>query len=397
MEVALRIGVNLLKINRVCVHSASRITDSYAKQIQLNRDFSTEVTVNAAPLAVKKHKVSKAMKAYLERARENDEFMKTQKLEYQIGKRHLANMMGEDAETFTQEDIDNAIAYLFPSGIFDKRARPLMKSPEEVFPARKAAEFDETGRPFHSMFYTGRPNFFKLLYDIVEEMNKIHDLEERMLRRGTRADANQKIDFTGFQWMPKEQLESMLVEQINDLEYTNFTNAMDRLVSLPFSYKCQNFIKKFSKPLLDQTKQLEIPKPQFDADGRQFVTTYECLRKTARGDVTVRMPGTGKITINGHDITYFEELQSREQVLFPLIFAGLLGKVDVEANVEGGGTSGQAGAIRWGIAMSLRSFVDQEMVESMRLAGLLQRDYRRRERKKFGQEGARRKYTWKKR
>ncbi|XP_039947725.1 28S ribosomal protein S9, mitochondrial-like [Bactrocera tryoni] len=84
-------------------------------------------------------------------------------------------------------------------------------------------------------------------------------------------------------------------------------------------------------------------------------------------------------------------------VLFPLIFAEMLGKVDIEANVEGGGPSGQAGAIRWGIAMSLRSFVDQEMVESMRLAGLLQRDYRRRERKKYGQEGARRKYTWKKR
>lgn len=45
----------------------------------------------------------------------------------------------------------------------------------------------------------------------------------------------------------------------------------------------------------------------------------------------------------------------------------MLGKVDVEANVEGGGPSGQAGAIRWGIAMSLRSFVDQEMIESMRL------------------------------
>ena len=45
----------------------------------------------------------------------------------------------------------------------------------------------------------------------------------------------------------------------------------------------------------------------------------------------------------------------------------MIGKVDVEANVEGGGPSGQAGAIRWGIAMSLRSFVDQEMVESMRL------------------------------
>lgn len=68
--------------------------------------YSTEVTVQAAPLAIKKQKVSKAMTAYLERAQEHDEFMKTQHLDYQIGKRHLANMMGEDPETFTQEDID---------------------------------------------------------------------------------------------------------------------------------------------------------------------------------------------------------------------------------------------------------------------------------------------------
>lgn len=64
------------------------------------------MTVQAAPLAVKKQKVSKAMKAYLERANEHDEFMKSEQLEYQIGKRHLANMMGADPETFTQEDVD---------------------------------------------------------------------------------------------------------------------------------------------------------------------------------------------------------------------------------------------------------------------------------------------------
>ena len=62
--------------------------------------------MEAAPAAIKKQKVSKAMKSYLERAHEHDEFMKTQQLEFLIGKRHLANMMGEDPETFTQEDID---------------------------------------------------------------------------------------------------------------------------------------------------------------------------------------------------------------------------------------------------------------------------------------------------
>lgn len=50
------------------------------------------------------------MKAYLERAKEHDEFMKEQTLEYHLGKRHLANMMGEDPETFTQEDVEVMIS-----------------------------------------------------------------------------------------------------------------------------------------------------------------------------------------------------------------------------------------------------------------------------------------------
>lgn len=52
------------------------------------------------------------MRAYLERSRQHREFMAEKNFEYQIGKRHLANMMGEDPETFTQEDID--VTYIFP-------------------------------------------------------------------------------------------------------------------------------------------------------------------------------------------------------------------------------------------------------------------------------------------
>ncbi|XP_043651341.1 28S ribosomal protein S9, mitochondrial [Drosophila teissieri] len=394
---ALRVfGLNIVKTKRNLLQNACKFSAPVAGYMAA-APFATEVTVQAAPAAVQKQRVSKAMRAYLKRANEHDEFMKTQHLEFQIGKRHLANMMGADAETFTQEDIDEAISYLFPSGLYDQKARPAMKSPEVVFPARKAAEFDETGRPFHSMFYTGKPNFFQLLHDIVEETNKLADLEERMLRRGNKPDDNQKLGIAGFQLLPKDQLELLLVESIADIEYSNFTKSMDRLIASPYAYKSKAFIERYLKPLMDQSKQLEVPKPRIDEEGRQYITTYECLRKTARADVTVRLPGTGKISINGKDISYFEDENCKEQLLFPLQFSELLGKVDVEANVEGGGPSGQAGAIRWGIAMSLRSFVDQEMIESMRLAGLLTRDYRRRERKKFGQEGARRKYTWKKR
>lgn len=56
--------------------------------------------------------------------------------------------------------------------------------------------------------------------------------------------------------------------------------------------------------------------------------------------------------------------------MFPLIFTGMLQKVDIEANVEGGGEMGQAGAIRWGISMALRSFVDNETLDRMRLGEL---------------------------
>lgn len=64
------------------------------------------------------------------------------------------------------------------------------------------------------------------------------------------------------------------METIADIEYNNFTNAMDRLISLNYSYKSKNFIDKFTKPLMDQTLQLQIPKPQFDEQGRQYITTY---------------------------------------------------------------------------------------------------------------------------
>ncbi|KAH0956528.1 hypothetical protein HN011_002324 [Eciton burchellii] len=75
----------------------------------------------------------------------------------------------------------------------------------------------------------------------------------------------------------------------------------------------------------------------------------------------------------------------------------MIDKVDIVATVTNGGPTGQSGAIRWGIAWGLRSFVDKAIIEKMRVAGLLTKDWRRRERKKVGQEGARRKFTWKKR
>ena len=101
--------------------------------------------------------------------------------------------------------------------------------------------------------------------------------------------------------------------------------------------------------------------PQFDESGRAMVQFQGAQRKTATADVKVTKPGSGKLRIIHkeyphleHDITYFYALKDRHQLLFPLQFTKMLNLVDVECEVEGGGASGQAGAIRYGLAMCLR-------------------------------------------
>ena len=76
--------------------------------------------------------MSSAMKYYLKKKRENDMFIAKERSDFELGKKHLANMMGMTYETMTQADVDKAINYLFPSGLTYQDARPHMKPPEEV-------------------------------------------------------------------------------------------------------------------------------------------------------------------------------------------------------------------------------------------------------------------------
>ena len=144
--------------------------------------------------------------------------------------------------------------------------------------------------------------------------------------------------------------------------------------------------------------------PQYDKQGRAWVEWKGARRKTSVAEVRVIKPGTGKVLIRHKeephiesDITYFYALKDRQQLMFPLQFSKMLGLVDVELELCGGGASGQAGAARYGISMCLRSFVDTETLEGMKLVGLLTQDIRVRERKWYGRVKARKAYTWKRR
>jgi len=108
-------------------------------------------------------------------------------------------------------------------------------------------------------------------------------------------------------------------------------------------------------------------------------------------------PGEGKILINRKAIEeYFPRPTHKVLVISPLRLLGAEAKYDVWANVRGGGATGQAGAIRLGISRALLS-VDNNLRGQLRKAGLLTRDPRVKERKKYGQKGARARFQFSKR
>ncbi|NXH22374.1 RT09 protein, partial [Bucco capensis] len=324
-----------------------------------------------------------------------EEFIKKQIEEFNLGKRHLANMMGEDPEAFTQEDIDRAIAYLFPSGLFDKRARPMMKHPTDIFPEQRKVQWGEDGRPFHFLFYTGKQSFYSLMHETYEKLLNAQKHQDQLTAEDL--PQKEKRNLAGSRWLTKTELEEMLLEKLSDDDYSRFIQLLQKLVMLPCGDVEEKHIQKFSREVPAQLQKVVIEPLKYDERGVAF-STGEGARKTARATAVVYDSGTGKVTVNGADVLrYFPVLQDREQLLFPFQFLGRVGKHDMVCTVSGGGRSAQAGAIRLASARALKSFVTEKEVELMRQAGLLTFDPRVKERKKPGQEGARRKFTWKKR
>ena len=119
-------------------------------------------------------------------------------------------------------------------------------------------------------------------------------------------------------------------------------------------------------------------------------------RKTASASVRLS-EGTGKIVINGVEFEkYFQTEALRGYICQPLAATGYNGKVNVRANILGGGKAGQAGALRHGIARALMAY-DETLRPALKAAGMVTRDARVKERKKSGQPGARRRFQFSKR
>jgi small subunit ribosomal protein S9 len=125
-----------------------------------------------------------------------------------------------------------------------------------------------------------------------------------------------------------------------------------------------------------------------------FLGTGRRKSSTARVRIT---EGTGKLIVNGRDFEkYFSHENFAKQAYAPLLTVELREKIDVTANVAGGGVTGQAGAVAHGIARALQK-MNIELRPKLKKAGHIKRDPRAKERKKAGQPGARKRFQFSKR
>ncbi len=119
-------------------------------------------------------------------------------------------------------------------------------------------------------------------------------------------------------------------------------------------------------------------------------------RKTAVARVRL-LAGKGALTVNKKEYDkYFTVSAHQDVIKSPLVILNMLSRYDVHVNVCGGGLSGQAGAIRHGLARALVK-MDETLRPALKKAGFLKRDPRMKERKKYGQRGARRRFQFSKR
>jgi small subunit ribosomal protein S9 len=119
-------------------------------------------------------------------------------------------------------------------------------------------------------------------------------------------------------------------------------------------------------------------------------------RKTSTARVYLR-PGSGNIQVNKREFnTYFPNEALQMIIRQPLNLTETTGKFDIFVNVDGGGTAGQAGAVRHGITRALLEY-NADLRTTLKRAGLVTRDPRKKERKKYGQKGARKRFQFSKR
>ncbi|XP_068699055.1 small ribosomal subunit protein uS9m-like [Montipora foliosa] len=189
-------------------------------------------------------------------------------------------------------------------------------------------------------------------------------------------------------WIGKLELERKIRERLTDKEYDVIIHRLKKLASHPNAERATPFLLQFLHVI--PIEGMRAVEKTLNDKGESVAVGH---RKRAIAEVVVKK-GTGNVTINNTPLTkYFSKLEDRKQIMYPFLTVDAVGEYDVDCGVIGGGTSGQAGAIRLAISRALLNFEDSYL-EPLQQAGLLIRDPRIKERKKPGQKRARKKFAW---
>jgi len=348
--------------------------------------------------------INEAVKQYLSDYNKNTQLFAALDKEYELGKRHLANIMGYDPNNITQEQIDKAIKYLFPSGLFETNALPVMKPPAEIFPKFKTALYDKRGRPFSSFFYTKKPNFYESLYELYNCYEELNRVEDEKIALGLVPTADDKLNALKYVILDKKALEAQFLEELKDHDYERFKNHFKKLMEHPYSALKEEFISRFAEFKQAQQVDEELFELKIDEVGREYSQSVG-FHKTVESTVKVYNKGTGKFVINDkYNLNFFDYYTYREKIMSPLVMSDMIDKVDIYCYFEPidkpldlNFRSAYSGSIRFNLAKALCAFIDDEKRELLRVNGLLQHDRRHRERKKPGKLRARKSRPYRKR
>lgn len=334
-------------------------------------------------------------------------------------------MMGRDPATFTDKDVTESLRYLLPSALSAKDARPFLKHPSLIFPKRAESAFSTDGRPLESAFYSGSTGYQNLVYEIfrhqamadgtdvpppqasraesataesstaspepLKEAGKQEEEDEAAAGKPPLEEGTGLSNVRPLVWVKKDTLSNMLHEELSAAHYEDLIKRLVRLADHPQNSRVKDFLDQYRRPVFVYRTHAKIP---------QLNSTEEAMalgrRKTSTARVTVKK-GRGDVVVNGMPLMeYFPRVEDRHQVLYPFMRLDLLGAYDVAIKVWGGGTTGQAGAIRLAISKAMLAFPGNHG-DKLEADGLLVRDPRMVERKKPGQKKARKKFTWVKR
>ncbi|MCP9259421.1 hypothetical protein DINM_002368 [Dirofilaria immitis] len=394
----------------------------------------------------RKKVISRALEVYLNDVRRQNKIISRERAEFELGKRYLANMLGLELSNITQDDIDKlvfkgkskrlsvikvtaqlvldieahslfrAMEYLFPSGLTNKLALPVMKPPEEILPMLRQIEFDDEGRPKDLLFFTLAPKFYRLLSIVgtktqgllccqqkeevtIENDLKVPNICHWILVTNILIHNLCSRELMGTEWIKQQMLCDKLEERITDEMYAHLIISLDYMVSLPGVHKERNFIFEYRKSVAVGAKDIifgtKIPPVQLVEGTNRRMAKVEVRLKASFAEVEVRDKGSGEYTVDGYGLDVFRSLQAREIFLAPLIVTDLLGKLDITSKITDGpgGASVIPRIIRHGASLCIAALFP-EYFDKLRLAGLLTSDPRKRERYKINQKGARAKWIW---